>query len=165
MRPIPVNLTTFRTTITENPGCSVLIEIAPSVAVAPHFHVTEIGRVVKEFVDCGGKPRSETRCLLQTLVAGDVDHRLDSTKLAGILKLADRLELTGEEPVEIEHQERSISTDDVRSITRDGDTLVIRLEPKQTACLAEDACGIPGLKVLQADACSLPICDSDKGCC
>lgn len=162
---IGMNLKEFRDAVAAHPDCSLRIEVAGGQALAPHFHVTEVGRVTKHFIDCGGTPRTETRCVLQTLVASDTDHRLNTTKLAGILSLVDRLELPGDTPVEVEHQERSISTDNVESVAISDDTLVIRLAPKQTACLAEDLCGIGP----QPQGTALPIADdeccSGPGCC
>lgn len=158
-----MNLSEFREVISASPDAALRIELADGAALAPHFHVTEVGRVAKDFVDCGGVLRQEVRCVLQTLVAGDTEHRLHSTKLAGILALVDKLDLPAEAPVEVEHQERSVSTDGVESVTLEGETLVIRLAPKQTACLAEDACGIGPTDLLQLTqldgGCSGP------GCC
>ncbi|MEO0530190.1 MAG: DUF6428 family protein [Planctomycetota bacterium] len=156
-----MNLADFREAISAAPDCGVLVELAGR-SIAPHFHVTEVGSVTKDFVDCGGVRRAEVRCVLQTLVAGDTNHRLDSTKLAKILALADKLQLPGDVPVEIEHQERSVSTDVVVGVERRDDTLVVRLEPKQTACLAEDACGLPGGGLPQLT--TLTGC-GDSGCC
>ncbi|QDT67623.1 hypothetical protein MalM25_05230 [Planctomycetes bacterium MalM25] len=150
-----MKLADFRSALEANPDCSLRVAFGQD-ALAAHFHVTEVGRVTKDFVDCGGVRRSETRCVLQTLVAGDTDHRLNSTKLAKIVALADVLDLPGEASVEVEHQERSVSTDLLDAVEREGDTLTLRLAPKQTACLAEDACGIGvGLP-------TLPLAD---GCC
>lgn len=157
-----MDITDFRSAITANPDCTLRVELAGGGALAAHFHVTEVGAVTKDFVDCGGVRRSEARCVLQTLVAGDVDHRLNSTKLAKILALVDSLPIPADAPVEIEHQERSVSTDAVVSVERHEDTLTIRLQPKQTACLAEDACGIgSGLPQLT----TLTDCCDGPGCC
>lgn len=155
-----MNLLQFRQALAENPECALRIAIDGGAELAEHFHVTEVGRVQKDFIDCGGVPRSEVRCVLQTLVAGDVDHRLSSTKLTKILALTDRLDLPADAPVDVEHQERSIAVDTIGSVERAGDTLVIRLAPKHTACLAEDACGIPVLTQLTVvGGCGGP------GCC
>ena len=160
-----MDVSTFCSTITAHPDRPLRIEVVGGAPLAAHFHVTEVGRVTKEFVDCGGTPRTEVRCVLQTLVAGDVDHRLDSTKLAGILSLCDKLGLPGDAPVEVEHQERSVSTDRVESVELVDGVLVIRVEPKQTACLAEDACGIPADKGLQTLPVAQSDCCSGPGCC
>ena len=44
--------------------------------VPAHAHVTEVARIDKQFVDCGGTLRKDTFCRLQTWFADDVDHRL-----------------------------------------------------------------------------------------
>jgi hypothetical protein len=44
--------------------------------VPSHFHVTEVGRVQKSFIDCGGTRREAASCVLQLWTAHDVDHRL-----------------------------------------------------------------------------------------
>ncbi|TWT95275.1 hypothetical protein Pla108_34190 [Botrimarina colliarenosi] len=150
----------FRAAIAANPDCSLRVELADGAAIADHFHVTEVSAVTKDFVDCGGVRRTEVRCGLQTLVAGDIDHRLTTTKLAKILALVEQLDLPEDAVVEVEHQERSVSIDVVDSVVRRGETVVIRLRPKQTACLAEDACGIGGLPQLTTLGCG-----DRPGCC
>ncbi len=137
-----MNITEFRQVVADHPDHDLRFVLDNGHAIAAHFHITEVGRVEKRFVDCGGKPRQTTTCALQTLVAGDTEHRLTTTKLAKILQLVDTLGLPADVPVEVEHQERSVSIDTVGSfVARDG-VVAFNLVPKQTACLAEDACGI-----------------------
>lgn len=176
---IGMNLTEFRQALADHPGAALRFVPAGGEAIAPHFHVTEIGRVEKQFVDCGGKPRSTVACVLQTLVAHDTDHRLMTDKLANIVALADRLDLPGDTPVEVEHQERSISVDAVDRFELSDGELVFHLAAKQTACLAEDACGLglnpdgtvskSGLGGLSlnviGDSCETTDCSGDTGCC
>jgi hypothetical protein len=49
--------------------------------VPEHFHITEIGRIQRHFVDCGGTERMENRINFQLWVANDYDHRLSPEKL------------------------------------------------------------------------------------
>ena len=56
--------------------------------VPDHYHITEVGRLQKDFIDCGGTIRSLASCLLQIWVADDKDHRLQTTKLAKIMEVA-----------------------------------------------------------------------------
>ena len=56
-----------------------------------HFHITEVGRVQKDFVDCGGTIHKSSSCVLQTWVADDVEHRLKANKFLEILKKANSL--------------------------------------------------------------------------
>jgi hypothetical protein len=44
--------------------------------VPEHFHVTEVGLVTKNFIDCGGKVRNETVVNFQLWNANDFEHRL-----------------------------------------------------------------------------------------
>ncbi len=136
-----MNLQEFCQALADHPDHNLRF-IPTGSAIANHFHVTEVGRVEKQFVDCGGKPRSTVACVLQTLVADDVEHRLTTTKLAKIMQLADSLNLQADTPIEVEHQERSISVDAIERFEVKEGVLEFHLTPKQTACLAEDACGI-----------------------
>jgi hypothetical protein len=45
-----------------------------------HFHVTEVGLVTKNFIDCGGKVRNETVVNFQLWNANDFEHRLKPKK-------------------------------------------------------------------------------------
>lgn len=159
-----MNLAEFRQAVADHPDHQLQLLLDDGTAIAPHFHVTEVGRVEKHFVDCGGKRREAVACVLQTLVAGDVDHRLSTTKLARILDLVDTLQLPGDAPVEVEHQERSVSIDAVAGFDVVDGVLQFRLTPKHTACLAEDACGISipqsqSLEVVGNECCG------GSGCC
>jgi len=53
--------------------------------VLEHFHVTEVGLVTKNFIDCGGTVRKETVVNFQLWNANDFEHRLKPQKLKNIL--------------------------------------------------------------------------------
>jgi len=110
--------------------------------VPPHFHVTEIGKVKKDFVDCGGTLREVTSCLLQILVADDVDHRLTSTKLKTIFDHANKLFCSEDIFVEMEYEQEFISQFPIAEIEITPSGLLYVLGKKHTACLAPDKCGI-----------------------
>ena len=46
-----------------------------------HFHVTEVGHVAKNFIDCGGTVRSISSVQLQVWLGSDEHHRLTAGKL------------------------------------------------------------------------------------
>ena len=71
----------------ENPDASLQFQLPDGTFVPAHFHVTEVGRVQKDFVDCGGTQRSKASCVLQLWIASDEEHRLDSSKLTRIMEL------------------------------------------------------------------------------
>ena len=127
-------------------------------AIAPHFHVTEVGLVTKDFVDCGGVRRSEQTCVLQTLVADDVHHRLSPTKLLSILQKSTGLGISGRTPVEVETQGRTIETYTLAGGHESNGVLTFDLESTSTACLAPDKCGIPSLQLVGQPCCAGGVC-------
>ena len=112
--------------------------------VPAHFHITEVGRVQKDFIDCGGTRRSQLSCLLQIWVADDADHRLVSGKLADILKLAGPVLKSDDLPVEIEYEQDSIAQYPLGGIEQTPSGLLLTLGNKHTACLAPEKCGVDG---------------------
>jgi hypothetical protein len=116
-----------------------------------HFHVTEVGRVQKTFVDCGGTRRESATCLLQAWSAHDVDHRLHAGKLAKILAMAAGILKSDELPVEVEYGADVAAHYFVSNAEVTPSGLLFTLAAKQTDCLAPDKCGIG--------------CDPNIGCC
>lgn len=45
-----------------------------------HFHITEMGLVTKNFIDCGNTIREEKLITFQVWYAGDLEHRLASNQ-------------------------------------------------------------------------------------
>jgi len=110
-------------------------------AVPPHAHVTEVGRVDKRFVDCGGTLREDAFCRLQTWVAQDVDHRLTARKLLGILVKGAGVLRSDDLIVDVEHETTLISQYPLEEIRRGNGELQFRLGLRHTDCLARDLCG------------------------
>ncbi len=126
--------------------------------VPQHFHVTEVGLVTKHFIDCGGIERKETVVNFQLWEAGDYDHRLAPQKFLRILDISKKVLGNAEDlNIEVEYQQSTIGKFDLEF---DGKDFV--LAAKQTACLAQDACGIPDKKVSVA---SSSCCSPEGGCC
>jgi hypothetical protein len=117
--------------------------ILPTGTKVPlHAHVTELARLDKKFVDCGGTFRTESTCRLQTWFADDTAHRLDTAKLLKIFEAGASLINGDDLDVEVEHEAPFISHFPVASVEMDGDVLNILLGTKHTACLASDKCGV-----------------------
>lgn len=119
-----------------------------------HFHVTEVGLVTKHFIDCGGVERKETVANFQLWEAGDYDHRLAPQKFLHILNLSKKVLGDADLPIEVEYQQNTIGK---FGLDFDGKDFI--LTTKHTACLAQDACGIPN-KEQTAKSCS-----PAGGCC
>lgn len=133
--------------------------------VPGHFHVTEVGKISKHFIDCGGTIRTEDVVNFQLWNANDYDHRLHPEKLLNIIELSENvLEIPNGE-VEVEYQAETIGK---FGLYFDGTSFL--LTSKQTDCLAKDKCGIPSEK-LQVPGFSLiqagDVCcgDSNSNCC
>jgi Family of unknown function (DUF6428) len=131
--------------------------------VPEHFHVTEVGKVHKNFIDCGGVVRNEYAVNFQLWNADDTDHRLEPAKLLNIIKLSEEKLGITDGDIEVEYQGTTIGK---YGLEVNGDTFV--LTATTTACLAQDACGIPTVKPkmklseLQAAA---SCCTPNSGCC
>lgn len=117
---------------------SVTFVLPDGTRVPAHFHVTEVGAITRHFIDCGGQERLEKKINFQLWEAGDFDHRLAPQKLSKIIDLSiERLGL-GDLEVEVEYQRETIGK---YHLNFDGNRFI--LQPSQTACLAQDKCGIP----------------------
>ena len=86
-----MTLTELKQTLAAHPDLPLRFVLPDGQLVPAHAHVTEVARVDKHFVDCGGTRRAESYCRLQVWVADDTDHRLPAAKLHRILGLAGRL--------------------------------------------------------------------------
>ena len=118
--------------------------ILPGGALIPaHAHVTEVARLDKHFVDCGGTRRTSAFCRLQTWVADDEHHRLPAGKLLGILEKAAPILQTDDLDVDIEHEVGFISQFPVETLDAVNGELRLGLTARHTACLAEDQCKRP----------------------
>lgn len=127
------------------------------------FHVTEVGRVQKTFVDCGGTLRETVTCQLQVWVGQDGDHRLEARKAAAILEKARTILMDDAVPVEIEYEDKVISQYTIEGHEATAGAVVLRLAPKHTDCLAKELCGVPTLGPAGAGAAAS--CCGPAGCC
>jgi hypothetical protein len=127
---------------------SVTFLLPNGTAVPKHFHVTEVGQVTKNFIDCGGKIRNERVVNFQLWEANDFDHRLAPQKLLNIIALSEKALGIEDLEIEVEYQNETISKYD---LDFNGNEFI--LIAKHTNCLAQDKCGIPAdkLKVNLAD--------------
>ena len=126
-----------------NPNAKMHWMLPDKPFVQAHYNITEVGKVHKDFIDCGGKTRSAKACLLQVWVANDVDHRLETTKLMEIMRIARPLLQSEDLPVEVEYEQGMISQYPIggMEVTPSG---LLFLGAKHTACLAPEKCGVDG---------------------
>lgn len=128
--------------------------------VPSHFHVTEVGKVVKHFIDCGGTERLETVVNFQLWEANDYNHRLHPEKLVSIIELSESKLGLPDAEIEVEYQAGTIGK---FGIDFNGASFV--LTNKMTDCLALDACGIPQEKPKVKMSEIQNSCAPGSGCC
>ena len=116
---------------------AVNFELPNGDFVPESFHVTEVGMIQKRFIDCGGVVRDEKVVNFQLWNADDIEHRLKPKRLLDIISLSEKV--LGIENLEIEVEYQS---DTIGKYALDFNGNHFLLVPKQTACLANDACGI-----------------------
>ena len=137
----------------------------PNGTLVPrHFHVTEVGKITKSFIDCGGTIRNEEVISFQLWEADDYDHRLRPEKLVDIIELSEKVLNLPDANVEVEYQGETIGK---YGLDFDGQHFL--LTQKQTDCLAKENCGIPQKKpkvrLSQLMASEANECEPGTGCC
>lgn len=140
----------------------VRFQLPNGTFVPHHFHITEVGEITKDFIDCGGTVRREKAINFQLWEAADFDHRLAPAKLVSIISLAEKVLHLGDWRVEVEYQGETIG-----KYAMDFNGQHFMLVSKTTNCLAEDACGIPASKsrIKLSDLQVNNSCTSGGGCC
>jgi len=127
--------------------------------IPSHYHLTEVARIQKCFIDCGGQERQLEFCTLQLWSTFDIDHRLTTTKFLKILNLSTKVLPSQDIDVEVEYEDQVISQYPIESIHVTDAKIILQLRSKRTDCLAKDACGVAPVKTLQ------PSCSPANGCC
>lgn len=116
---------------------SVNFQLENGSTVPEHFHVTEVGIITKDFIDCGGKVRHEKVANFQLWNADDREHRLKARKLLNIIALSEKVLGVEDLEIEVEYQSDTIGKYDLGF-----NGINFLLLAKQTNCLAKEACGI-----------------------
>ena len=127
--------------------------------------MTEVGKVTKHFIDCGGTVRTEEVANFQLWEANDYDHRLQPEKLISIIELSEKTLALPDLEIEVEYQMK----DSIGKFGLEFDGSHFQLTSKLTDCLAKDNCGIPEtqsqLKVGQWKTKATSCCTPDSNCC
>ncbi|MBP0902910.1 DUF6428 family protein [Mariniflexile gromovii] len=140
----------------------IAFQLPNGTLVPNHFHVTEIGKITKKFIDCGGTLREETVVNFQLWNANDYDHRLHPEKLLHIIELSEKVLSIEDLEIEVEYQGQTIEK---FGLDFNGENFL--LTTKKTDCLAKENCGIPVAKpkLKMADLTDQPCCTPDGNCC
>jgi hypothetical protein len=123
--------------------------------IPAHAHVTEVGHVVRNFIDCGGLTGKEEKIVLQTHVGGDTDHRLRSDRFARILQLGNRVIPNADLDVDVEYDCCVVAQYPIGEAAPDGDHLNLILRRSRTQCRARER------RVSETASC----CTTSAACC
>lgn len=143
-------------TLQQNPDTFPRFILPDGACIPSHAHVTEVGHVLKNYIDCGGKTGTEQKVVLQTHVGNDIDHRLQSDRLAKILQLGQRVLPDDRLNVEVEYDCCVVAQYPVSEVKRDGEHLDIVLQRGRTQCRARDR---------RETATSAACCGATSSCC
>src|SRR3954454_11377761 len=93
----------LKTAIQQHPDTFPRFVLPDGDYIPAHAHVTEVGHVVKNYIDCGGGSGKEEKVVLQTHVGNDTEHRLRSDRFSKILELGGRVLPNEQLEVEVEY--------------------------------------------------------------
>src|SRR5690606_28386126 len=87
---------------------TIAFQLPNGELVPQHIHVTEIGKINKNFIDCGGTVRKEEVVNFQLWNANDYNHRLHPEKLLHIIELSEKALNIQDAEIEVEYQGQTI---------------------------------------------------------
>jgi len=123
--------------------------------IPAHAHVTEVGHVVRNFIDCGGLTGKEEKVVLQTHVGNDTEHRLRSERFAKILQLGNRVIPSADLDVDVEYDCCVVAQYPISEAASDGDHLNLILRRGRTQCRARE----------RRDSETTACCATSAACC
>ena len=155
-----MDLDELKKQLLRQPESKVVFVLPDGELIPAEFHVTEVGHVVKNFIDCGGTVRRTESCLLQTWVSAEgKNHRLTAGKLGKILELSRKVIPSGGLAVEIEYGTGPVAQYTIDTAATTGDTLSFQLGNKKTDCLAREVCEV------EAGGCGCGAAEGSGQCC
>jgi len=149
-----MKLSELRSALEKHPATFPRFILPDGDFIPAHAHVTEVGHVAKNFIDCGGVTGRTETILLQTHVGQDVEHRLRSDRFAKILALGERVLPHDQLDVEVEYDCCVVAQYPVNAVERAGEHLDVILGKRRTQCLAQE-------RRKSAETC----CESATACC
>ena len=106
--------------------------------VPAHAHITEVGHIMRKFIDCGGETSREEKALLQTHVGRDTEHRLRSDRFARILELGERILPDDQLDVEVEYDCCVVAQYPIAEARLEGQHFYLLLSRGRTQCRARE---------------------------
>src|SRR4029450_3787954 len=106
--------------------------------IPAHAHVTEVGHLVRNFIDCGGLTGKEEKIVLQTHVGDDTEHRLRSDRVAKSLQLGKHVLPNEDLDVDVEYDCCVVAQYPIAEARPRGQYLDLILERGRTQCRARE---------------------------
>lgn len=159
-----MNLSELKLALSQHPEKSLQFTLPTGTRIPPHAHITEVARIDKHFIDCGGTVRKESACRMQIWFADDTEHRISAKTLLKVLDKAATILGTEDLTVDFEYEAPFIAQFPITSITPETDALVIHLGIRHTDCLAKEYCVPPSKTAKDFILPSLPKLEKTKCC-
>jgi hypothetical protein len=125
-------------TLEANPGRFPRFVLPNGDYIPAHAHVTEVGYVVRNFIDCGGLTGKEEKVVLQTHLGSDADHRLRSDRFSKILQLGNRVIPNADLDVDVEYDCCVVAQYPITEATPEDEHLNLILQRGRTQCRARE---------------------------
>lgn len=138
-----MNLTEFKKALSQHPEKLLQFVLPTGTRIPPHAHLTEVARIDKHFIDCGGTVRKESACRMQIWFADDTEHRISAQKLLKVLDKAAAILGTDDLAVDFEYEAPFIAQFPISAIAPEGSNLTVQLGILHTDCLAKEHCTPP----------------------
>lgn len=152
LKPAVMTLADFRKALASSPNLGLRFRLPTGGLTPIHLHLTEVARVEKRFIDCGGTIRTDVSARLQLWAADDTDHRVDCAKALQVLNRGADLVGSTNLPIEVEHDFPLLTLFPVVGSVVEANERIFLLTALKADCLAPDVC--------------LPqACQPGSGCC
>jgi Family of unknown function (DUF6428) len=133
-----MTLNDLQTVLMANPNRLPRFVLPDGDYIPAHAHVTEVGHVIRNFIDCGGRTGKEEKVVLQTHIGSDTDHRLRSDRLAKILRVGNRVIPSADLNVDIEYDCCVVAQYPIAEAQPRGQYLDLILQRGRTQCRARE---------------------------
>ncbi|HEY1170565.1 MAG TPA: DUF6428 family protein [Verrucomicrobiae bacterium] len=135
-----MHLSEFKKTLSQHPDKALQFALPTGTKIPPHAHITEVARIDKHFIDCGGTVRKESTCRMQIWFADDTEHRISAGTLLKVLDKAASVMGADDLSVDFEYEAPFIAQFPISSIATDENALLVQLGIRHTDCLAKEYC-------------------------
>lgn len=131
-----MKLRALKNLVRQHPATFLRFVLPDGKYVPAHAHVTEVGHVIRKFIDCGGETGQEEKVLLQAHVGRDTGHRLRSDRFDRILELGKRILPDDQLDVEVEYDCCVAAQYPIADARLEGEHLELLLNRGRTQCRA-----------------------------